>query len=283
MFSVFLSSIGVNLCQSVDKDAKNAKGTKDAKRSFFCVLCKFLCLLWFYSSIGVNLCQSVDKNHRLAQIFSVFSANFCVFCGLLPQSVDDKIMTNLKTLTLILGGARSGKSSHALALARQRARQVVFVATAEAGDEEMAERIARHRAERPPHWETRELTRRVGAALEAHPPQADLLLLDDLTLLVGNVLLAAVQNADPAALAAQETARRAVEAEIEALVRAYRRLPLAWIVVSNEVGCGLVPATPLGRLYRDLLGRANQRLAAEADEVLLMVAGIPLTVKSPSG
>ncbi len=184
-----------------------------------------------------------------------------------------------KTLTLILGGARSGKSSHALALARTRAQRVVFVATATAGDDEMAARIARHQAERPPQWETRELPRAVGRALEAAPPQADLLLLDDLTLLVSNVLLAAVGEADPAALAVQENARRAVDDEIEALLHAYRSLPLAWIVVSNEVGWGLVPASPLGRLYRDLLGWANRRLAAEADEVLLMVAGLPMQVK----
>ncbi len=100
----------------MDKDAKgNAetqRNAKDAKKKTFCVLCKFLCLLWFYSSIGVNLCQSVDKNHRLAQIFSVFSANFCVLCGFLLTIVDYKIMANLKTLTLILGGALSLSDMH---------------------------------------------------------------------------------------------------------------------------------------------------------------------------
>ncbi len=188
-------------------------------------------------------------------------------------------MPATRTLTLILGGARSGKSSHALALARQRAQRVVFVATATAGDAEMAARIARHRAERPPQWETRELPQGVGPALEANLPRAEVLLLDDLTLLVSNVLLAAIGESNPATLAAQEAARRAVEDEINALLHAYHHLPLGWIVVSNEVGWGLVPPSPLGRLYRDLLGWANRRLAAEADEVLLMVAGIPVTVK----
>jgi len=183
------------------------------------------------------------------------------------------------TFTLILGGARSGKSSHALALARERAGRVVFVATATAGDAEMAARIARHQAERPPQWETRELPLGVGAALLAAPPRAKVLLLDDLTLLVSNAMLAAIGESAPAAPEAQEAARRAVEDEIEALLRAYHSLPLAWIVVSNEVGCGLVPASPLGRLYRDLLGWANRRLAAAADEVVLMVAGIPAKVK----
>ncbi len=182
-------------------------------------------------------------------------------------------------LTLILGGARSGKSTHALRLAQQRARQVVFVATGAPGDAEMAARIARHRAERPPHWQTREHPREVGAALLANPPQADLLLLDDLTLLVGNVLLAAVGEGDASQPAVQQRAARAVEAEMTNLLRAWRTLGIPWIVVSNEVGWGLVPTSPLGRLFRDVLGRANQQMAAAADEVILMVAGLAMGVK----
>ena len=182
-------------------------------------------------------------------------------------------------LTLILGGARSGKSAHALRLAQARAQQVVFVATATAGDADMAARIARHRAERPQHWETREHPRGVGAALLSSPPQAELLLLDDVTLLVSNVLLEAVADADPALPEVQQRADEAVQAEMTALLQAWQTLAVPWIVVSNEVGLGLVPPSPLGRMFRDVLGRANQRLAAAADEVLLMVAGIPLKVK----
>ncbi len=185
----------------------------------------------------------------------------------------------MPALTLILGGARSGKSAYALRLAQARAQAVVFVATATAGDAEMAARIARHRAERPPHWETRELPQHVAAGLLASPPRAELLLLDDLTLLVSNVLLAAVGEDDPADAAVQARAQAAVEAEIAALLEAWRQLGVPWVVVSNEVGWGLVPMAPLGRLYRDILGRANQTLAAAADEVVLLVAGIPMQVK----
>jgi len=182
-------------------------------------------------------------------------------------------------MTLILGGARSGKSSYALQLAQARAHAVTFVATATAGDDEMAARIAYHRSTRPSHWETREHPRGLGAALLTSPPQTELLLLDDLTLLVSNVLLAAVADADPADTAVQARAQAAVDAEVAALLDAWQRLDMPWIVVSNEVGWGLVPVSPLGRLYRDILGRANQALAAAADEVLLLVAGIPMQVK----
>ncbi len=191
--------------------------------------------------------------------------------------INRQALRPLPRLTLILGGARSGKSTYALQLARAHGGRVLFVATATAGDAEMAARIARHQAERPPSWGTRELPQGVGQALLADPPQADVLLLDDLTLLVSNVLLTALD--DPTATDAQRQAEAMVGAEIDALRRAQQTLPLAWIVVSNEVGLGLVPPTPVGRLYRDVLGRANQQLAAAADTVVLMVAGLPLFLK----
>ncbi len=182
-------------------------------------------------------------------------------------------------LTLILGGARSGKSSYALRLAQAQAKQVVFVATATAGDADMAARIARHRAERPQGWLTREHPRHVGEALLAQPPQADFLVLDDLTLLVSNVLLATVEDQDAADPAVQTQAQEAVAAEITTLLKAQQTLGIPWVVVSNEVGWGLVPVSPLGRLYRDVLGWANRKVAEAATEVLLMVAGIPLKIK----
>lgn len=183
-----------------------------------------------------------------------------------------------KRLTLILGGARSGKSTYAQQLAARRAvrgEAVVYVATAEAGDDEMAERIAAHRAERPAHWQTLEAPRAVGAAIQSGAGQAGVILIDCLTLLANNVLALL-----PDAVTAAE-AEAALAAEVEDLLRAYAASHAEWIIVSNEVGLGLVPPYPLGRVYRDALGRANQRLAAVADEVLFMVAGLPLVVKSP--
>ena len=178
-----------------------------------------------------------------------------------------------KTLTLILGGARSGKSTHAQQLARERGGDdVLFVATAQALDDEMAARIAAHRAGRPAAWRTLEAPRHVGEAILQAGPCA-VVLVDCLTLLVSNAVLVLPESASAA------EAEAAALAEVEELIAAYRHGTASWIVISNEVGLGLVPPYPVGRAYRDALGRANQRLSAEADEVLFMVAGIPMKVK----
>jgi adenosylcobinamide kinase / adenosylcobinamide-phosphate guanylyltransferase len=178
-----------------------------------------------------------------------------------------------RKLTLILGGARSGKSSFAQKRAAERAGAVLYVATATAGDEEMAARIAAHRAERPAQWRTLEASTQVGDAIRAAAGQPEVILIDCLTLLANNVIGALPETA------AADVAEAALAAEVEQMLAAYRASTAEWIVVSNEVGLGLVPPYPLGRIYRDALGRANQRLAVEADEVLFMVAGLPLTVK----
>jgi adenosylcobinamide kinase/adenosylcobinamide-phosphate guanylyltransferase len=150
---------------------------------------------------------------------------------------------------------------------------VAYVATAEAGDGEMADRIAAHRAERPAHWQTIEAPRSIGAAIQSGAGQADVILIDCLTLLANNVIVPL-----PESVTAQ-AAEAALNVEVEALIEAYAHGSAEWIIVSNEVGLGLVPPYPLGRVYRDALGRANQRLATAADEVLFMVAGLPLKVK----
>jgi adenosylcobinamide kinase/adenosylcobinamide-phosphate guanylyltransferase len=187
-------------------------------------------------------------------------------------------------MTLILGGARSGKSTYAEQLAAADGGPVLYVATAQAWDEEMRVRIAAHRAQRPAGWRTLEAPRQVGAAVTASmlatpatlPPAGDapgVVLVDCLTLLANNVLMALPEKAGEGEAAA------ALMAEVDGLLVAYAASAAAWILVSNEVGLGIVPAYPLGRVYRDALGRANQRLAAASDRVLFMVAGLPLTVK----
>ena len=177
-------------------------------------------------------------------------------------------------LTFILGGARSGKSSYAQRLAEERGGSVLFIATAQAGDEEMRARIARHQAERPDGWTTLEAPMDIAGALARHSGQAETVVLDCITLLVTNLLMAhgGDDGVDEAA------AQAAVEAELAALTAAIQSSAGDWIVVSNEVGLGLVPAYPLGRAYRDLLGWANQRLASWANEVFYLVAGIPVPV-----
>ncbi len=179
-------------------------------------------------------------------------------------------------LILILGGARSGKSAEAVRIASERTDgQVLFVATAEAGDDEMGLRIAKHRAERPQHWHTLEAPHNVGQAIGRQSQAFLTIIVDCITLLVSNLL---VDKKDPYA----EDVRISVEQEITAIVNAAREMPDASriLVVSNEVGNGLAPLSPLGRAFRDLVGQANQTLAAASDRAVLMVAGLPLVLKS---
>jgi len=177
-------------------------------------------------------------------------------------------------LILILGGARSGKSTYAQRMAKAHGGKVVFIATAEAQDDEMRDRIAAHQADRPDGWQTLEIPHGVAQAFTRLAAPADLALLDCMTLLVSNLLLLEndVDNPDSA------RAEKALDVELGELQEAIRSGRADWIVVSNEVGLGLVPPYPAGRVYRDLLGHANQRLAAQADEVYWMVAGIPVPI-----
>ena len=179
------------------------------------------------------------------------------------------------SLTLVLGGARSGKSDYAQRLVERSAGNVMFVATATASDEEMRARIDAHRRGRPVNWETLEAPRRVGEALRA-APLTEWVLLDCMTLLVSNIL---VDFPEPVA---ETDFHRAVDEELDSLLDIILKSGSKWVIVSNEVGLGLVPAYPLGRFFRDALGRANQRLAQAADTVYFMVSGIPMLVKGES-
>jgi adenosylcobinamide kinase/adenosylcobinamide-phosphate guanylyltransferase len=179
-----------------------------------------------------------------------------------------------KQLIFILGGARSGKSSYAQRLAGELGGgSVTYIATAEAGDDEMRVRIATHRSERPAEWRTVEAPRLAGLGLAAVLGDVQVVVLDCLTLLVSNAVIAAGGDVDGS------TAEAAAGLEVDALLAAYHQGNATWIVISNEVGMGLVPPYPLGRLYRDALGRANQQLAAAADRVLFLVAGLPWELK----
>jgi adenosylcobinamide kinase/adenosylcobinamide-phosphate guanylyltransferase len=159
---------------------------------------------------------------------------------------------------LVLGGARSGKSVFAERLAAECGGPVLYVATAEALDDEMAKRIRQHRARRDPGWRTLEAPRHVGPAVAAGLHDARTVLVEDLTLLLANTL--------------DEDAARA---EVDTLLG----LPSNVVLVSNEVGMGLVPEHPVGRQFRDALGRLNQHAAAGAGEVYCVIAGLPLRLK----
>ena len=176
--------------------------------------------------------------------------------------------SSTREVTLVLGGVRSGKSHYALQLAA-RAQRVTFLATAERReDEEMRRKITRHRAERPRHWTTIEEPLNLDAAIGS-ASDCDLLLIDCLTLFVGKLLDVHGENLP------------AIAANVDALCAALKTSLCSVVLVSNEVGSGVVPAFELGRRYRDLLGEINQRVAEIADHVVLMVAGLPLTLKSP--
>lgn len=185
----------------------------------------------------------------------------------------------LGDLTFILGGARSGKSRWAVELAVSSDRPVVYVAAGQAGDAEMSDRIARHQRDRPAHWQTIERSCELGAALRAVPAGA-VVLLDSLGDVATDYLLARERQTPNLSAADVAAVEAALDAEIGDLLQARDAVGFALIVVSNEVGFGLVPPYPLGRHYRDVLGRANQRMAASADPVFLMVAGLPVNLRA---
>jgi adenosylcobinamide kinase / adenosylcobinamide-phosphate guanylyltransferase len=174
-----------------------------------------------------------------------------------------------RDVTLVLGGVRSGKSRYALQLAAC-AQRVTFLATAERRadeDAEMQRKIERHRAERPQHWTTIEEPLNLAAAIGS-ASNCDLLLIDCLTLFAGKLIEVYGEN------------EAGIAANVDALCAALRASSCSVVLVSNEVGSGVVPAFEMGRRYRDLLGEINQRVAAIANHVVLMVAGLPLTLKN---
>lgn len=184
---------------------------------------------------------------------------------------------DLSNLTFILGGARSGKSTLAESRAREFGDSVIYCATAKILDDEMKQRVELHRSRRPEGWQTVEApndaAEKLKAALSEH--HADCVLLDCLSVLTSNVLLSLDENVGEA-----EAFAALRERELDALLDLIRETPRThWIIVSNEVGMGVVPAYKLGRTYRDLLGRANQTAAAAAGEVIFMIAGIPMKIK----
>ncbi|HKW53560.1 MAG TPA: bifunctional adenosylcobinamide kinase/adenosylcobinamide-phosphate guanylyltransferase [Stellaceae bacterium] len=169
----------------------------------------------------------------------------------------------LPPLTLVLGGARSGKSRHAEALIEQAAPEALYLATAQPLDDEMAERIRHHRARRGARWTTREEPRELAAALsEAARPERPVLV-DCLTLWLTNLLVVG----------------RDVEAAIAGLLDTLPRLAGPAVLVANEVGLGIVPDNALARAFRDHAGRLNQAVAAQAQRVVFLAAGLPLTLK----
>lgn len=178
---------------------------------------------------------------------------------------------------LITGGARSGKSRLAVDLAKQSGKAVLFVATATSGDEEMRRRIERHRRSRPAEWVTLEVPEKVGYALIQNASGFGFVIIDCITLLVNNIFSRFPYEQEGGIN--EKTLEQSVRVEIEELLGSMDKTKADFAVVTNEVGLGLVPPNIVGRLYRDVLGMANQMLARRADEVYLMVSGLPLKIK----
>jgi adenosylcobinamide kinase/adenosylcobinamide-phosphate guanylyltransferase len=174
--------------------------------------------------------------------------------------------TRQGSVTLVLGGVRSGKSRYAQQLAEQ-SRRVVFVATATITDDEMRAKIERHRKDRPKEWLTVEEPLELAKVLARYELDCDVIVVDCLTIFAANLMERAGADGD------------AIEGRIEALCAALRVAQCNVVLVSNEVGSGVHPSTDLGRRFRDLLGEMNQRVARVADDVVLMVAGLPLALK----
>ncbi len=170
-------------------------------------------------------------------------------------------------VTLVLGGVRSGKSAYAQQLG-EGARLVVFVATAQAYDDEMRGKIDRHRNARPALWKTVEEPLELAKAIAIHGPACDVMIVDCLTFFASNLLDAHGED------------HTAIDGAVEALCSALASAACSVVLVSNEVGSGVVPAYPSGRRFRDLLGEINQRVARVASDVVLLVAGLPLVLKA---
>ena len=173
-------------------------------------------------------------------------------------------------ITLVIGGVRSGKSRWAQDMAA-KARNVVFLATAEAMDDEMRAKIARHRRERPAHWRTVEVPVELDMAISEYGSQCEVLLVDCLTTFTANLMEAEQNNADK------------IMERVDRLCHALHQAGASVVLVSNEAGSGVVPFYESGRQFRDLLGEVNQKIARIAGKVVLMVAGCPVVIKEAAG
>ncbi len=171
-----------------------------------------------------------------------------------------------RTLILVTGGCRSGKSQFALDYADRHFRKKMYLATCEALDEEMAKRIEDHKKKRGPDWQTVEEPTEIADAMRQHGNQTEVILLDCITLWLSNLLM-------------RQKSDQEIMNDVGRLIDTVKQSPSSLIFVSNEVGMGIVPVDPLGRRFRDLSGMANQKIAEAADRVVFMVSGIPTFLK----
>lgn len=169
-------------------------------------------------------------------------------------------------VTFILGGARSGKSQFAIGFAKKTFRRVIFIATATAFDKEMRQRIKLHCKNRPSHWKTIEEPKKLSSLVKSFPKGTELIIIDCMTIFISNLLL-------------EGKSGHFIESEISLMLRTLRKSSFNSLIVSNEVGMGIVPDNPLARRFRDLAGKINQRIAKASNEVYFIASGIALKIK----
>ena len=170
-------------------------------------------------------------------------------------------------ITFILGGARSGKSQFALNLAKKTSKAVIFIATAIASDKEMRERIKLHRKNRPSYWKTIEEPKKLSSLIRGSPKKTELIIIDCMTIFISNLLLEGKSD-------------HYVEGEISSILKTLGKSGFNSLIVSNEVGMGIVPDNPLARRFRDLAGKINQSIAKASNEVYFIVSGLALKIKN---
>jgi adenosylcobinamide kinase/adenosylcobinamide-phosphate guanylyltransferase len=185
----------------------------------------------------------------------------------------------MSRLLLVTGGARSGKSTFAEGKAKECGQNVLYVATSKPIDDEMKQRIAKHKAQRPSEWETLEEYKNLDFAISNHILGKEAVLLDCITIMITNLMFEKTFDWDSLTREEVQKIETSIQHQIERLIGLSKMSEVTFVIVTNEIGLGIVPATALSRDFRDIAGRMNQLIAGAADEVYFCVSGIPMKIK----
>lgn len=185
----------------------------------------------------------------------------------------------MSNIVLVTGGARSGKSNFAELLCREQNNSTAYIATSVAFDDEMKDRIKKHQDSRPKEWKTYEIYKDIYSIVEDLDKNHDTVILDCLTLMINNLMFTYGIDVDKATTEEVNEIEEYIKDQVEKLLKAVKDTDLYFLIVTNELGMGIVPENKLSRIYRDFVGRANQLIAKYSDEVYFVVSGIPMKVK----
>ena len=185
----------------------------------------------------------------------------------------------MSNIVLVTGGARSGKSNFAELLCREQNNSTAYIATSVAFDDEMKDRIKKHQDSRPKEWKTYEIYKDIYSIVEDLDKNHDTVILDCLTLMINNLMFTYGIDVDKATTEEINEIEEYIKDQVEKLLKAVKDTNLYFLIVTNELGMGIVPENKLSRIYRDFVGRANQLIAKYSDEVYFVVSGIPMKVK----